>query len=75
VYISEPWNWSPASMTSTFSPASVRLSRSSLIMVATRATPPKHSPAALSSAEQVLSNRLIGSIRLCRSLMWMMCSV
>jgi hypothetical protein len=37
--------------------------------VATRATPPKHSPAASSSAEQVELKRLIGWIRLCRSLM------
>ena len=77
VYISEPWNGSPASITTTFSPASVRSSRRSLTAVATRATPPKHSPAASSSAEQVLSKRLIGWMRLWMSLvcrMWIVTS-
>jgi hypothetical protein len=57
----------------TFSPAAVSSSRNVLIAVAIRATPPKHSPAASSSASQVELKRLIGWMRLCRSLicrMW-----
>ena len=40
-----------------------------------RAEPPKHSPAASSSSEQVLSKALIDSMRLWKSLMCSTCSV
>jgi hypothetical protein len=57
----------------TFSPASS--ARLAAIAVASRATPPKHLPAASSSAEQVRVEALIDSIRLWKSLMCRMCSV
>jgi hypothetical protein len=57
----------------TFCPASFPRSRS--MAVFSRAAPPKQAPLASSSAEQVASNLLIGSMRLCQSLKCRMVSV
>lgn len=62
-------NWSPASSVSTMRPSASAEPRAAAIAAASRALPPKQPPGTCSSARQAAASRLIGSWRLCTSLL------